>query len=123
MKLNRRIVVIGVAAGVLAVGGVGIAQAVGGSSEEPVTGPAAEQAKSAALKAAGGGTVLEIERQDGDGPAGGSTALFEVEVRRLDGSQIEIHLDDRFQPVGKAPDDDSGAESDSESGSDDGSDG
>jgi hypothetical protein len=104
MKPSRRIFVIGAAAGVLAVGGVGIAQAVGGSSEEPVTGPAADQAKSAALKAAGGGTVLEIERQDGDG-----AGLFEVEVRRADGSQIEIQLDDRFQPVGTAADDDSGA--------------
>jgi len=115
MTRNRRIVVIGAAVGVLAVGSVGIAQAVGGSSEEPVTGPAAEKAKSAALKAAGGGTVLEIERQDGDG-----AGVFEVEVRRADGSQIEVHLDDRFQPVGTAPDDDSGAggENDSDAGSD-----
>ena len=98
-------------------GGVGIAQAVGGSSEEPVTGPAAEQAKSAALKAAGGGTVLEIERQDGDG-----AGLFEVEVRRADGSTVEIHLDAQFQPVGTAADDDSGSGSDADAddaGSDD----
>jgi hypothetical protein len=110
MKVNRRIVVIAGAIGAviaLAVGSVGIAQAVGGSSEEPVTGPAAEQARSAALKAAGGGTVLEIEQQDGDG-----AGLFEVEVRRADGSQIEVHLDDRFQPVGTVADDDSGAEND-----------
>lgn len=104
-------VVIGATVGVLAVGGVGIAQAVGGSPEEPVTGPAAEQATSAALKAAGGGTVLEIERQDGDG-----AGLFEVEVRRADGSQIEIHLDDQFQPVGTAADDDSGAGDENDSG-------
>ena len=45
MKLNRRILVIGAAVGVLAVGGVGIAQAVGGSSEEPVTGPTADKAR------------------------------------------------------------------------------
>jgi hypothetical protein len=117
MKLNRRMLVIGAAAGVLAVGGVGIAQAVGGSSEEPVTGPAGDKARSAALKAAGGGTVLEVERQDGDG-----AGIFEVEVRRADGSQIEIHLDDRFQPVGTALDDDDGAggESDSDNESSDG---
>ena len=79
MTLNRRTVVIGAAIGALAVAGVGagIAQAVGGSSEDPVTGPAAEQAKAAALKAAGGGTVLEVEQQDGDG-----AGLYEVEVRR-----------------------------------------
>ena len=34
----------------LAIGGVGIAQAVGGDSEAPVTGPAAEHAKAAALE-------------------------------------------------------------------------
>jgi peptidase YpeB-like protein len=113
MKLNRRIIVIVAAAGAIAVGGVGIAQAVGGNSEANVTGPAAEQAKSAALKAAGGGTVLEIEQQDGDG-----AGMYEVEVRRTDGSQVEVHLDESFQPVGTAADDDSGQESD-DSGSDD----
>jgi hypothetical protein len=60
----------------------------------------------AALEAAGGGTVLEIERQDGDG-----AGVFEVEVRRSDGSQVEIHLDAGYQPVDTAADDDSGSES------------
>jgi Peptidase propeptide and YPEB domain len=114
MTRNRRILVGALAAGVLAVGaGAGIAQAVGGGSEEPVTGPAAEQAKAAALDAVGGGTVLEIEKQDGDG-----AGVYEVEVRRPDGSTVEIHLDHQFQPVGSAPDDDSGAGSDDESGED-----
>jgi hypothetical protein len=103
MTWNRRRLV-GIAA-ICAVGvvgvGAGIARAVGGSSEEPVTGPAAAKARTAALEAAGGGTVLEIERQDGDGPG-----AYEVEVRRTDGSQIEIRLDDRFRPVGTAADDD-----------------
>lgn len=117
MKLNRRMLMIGAAAGALAVSGVGIAQAVGGSSEESVTGPAADKARSAALKAAGGGTVLEVERQDEAG-----AGLFEVEVRRADGSQVEIHLDDRFQPVGVALDDDNGAGGESNSNND-GSDG
>jgi hypothetical protein len=114
MKLNRRIVVGAVAVGVLAVGGgVGIARAVGGGSEEQVTGPAAEQAKAAALDAAGGGTVLEVEKQDGDG--GG---VYEVEVRRTDGSTVEIHLDHQFQQVGSAADDDGGADSEGGSGDD-----
>ena len=117
MRLNRRIVVAAVAAGAIAVGGgVGIAKAVGGDSEEPVTGPAAEQARAAALDAAGDGTVLEVEKQDGDG-----SGVYEVEVRRADGSTVEIHLDNQFQPVGTAADDDNGADSDNESGGDDGS--
>ena len=115
MKLNRRIIVIGAAVAVLAAGGAGIAQAVGGGSEEQITGPAAEQAKAAALKEAGGGTVTEIEGQDGDG-----AGVYEVEVRRDDGSQVEIHLDAQFQPVGTAADDDTGSESEDESGEESG---
>ena len=104
MKRRRLVIIIAAAAAALALAGVGIAQAVGGSSEAPVTGPAAEQAKAAALKAAGGGTVLEVEQQDGDG-----AGTFEVEVKRPDGSTVEIHLDGQFQQVGSAADDDSGS--------------
>jgi len=42
MKLNRRIILATAAVvAALAAGGVGIAQAVGGGSEEQITGPAA----------------------------------------------------------------------------------
>ena len=112
MRRNRRHALVAcgiVAAAVLAVGGVGIAQAVSGESETPVTGAAAEHAKAAALDAAGGGTVLEIEHQDGDG-----AGVYEVEVRRTDGSTVEVHLDGQFRQVGSASDDDSGAESDND---------
>jgi len=113
MTFDRRLVVVGVAAAaVLAAGGVGIAQAVSGS-EEPVTGPAAEQAAAAAKAAAGGGTVLEVERQDGDGKC-----VYEVEVRRSDGTQVEVHLDAQFRQVGTAADDDSGAESENDASDD-----
>jgi anti-sigma factor RsiW len=108
MKRKRKWtrVVAGVAAALLAVaGGAGIAQAVSGSDEQ-VTGPAADRAAAAAVEAAGGGTVLEVEHQDGDG-----AGIYEVEVRRADGSQVEIHLNGQFEPVGTAADDDSGGES------------
>jgi uncharacterized membrane protein YkoI len=110
---RTRTLAIALAAGVLAVaGGAGIAQAVSGSDDEPVTGPAAERAADAALAAAGGGTVREVERQDGDG-----AGVYEVEVRREDGSEVEIHLDAQFREVGSAVDDgDAEAEND---GSDD----
>jgi hypothetical protein len=116
MRSNRRwaLVAGGVAAvAALAVGGVGIAQAVSGDSEAPVTGAAAGRAKAAALDAAGGGTVLEIEHQDGDGPG-----MYEVEVRRTDGSTVEIHLDGQFRQVGSASDDDSGADSENDANDD-----
>jgi hypothetical protein len=57
--------------------------------------------------------VLEVEQQDGDG-----AGTYEVEVRRADGSTVEIHLDSVFQPVGTAADDD-GSSGEDESESDD----
>jgi hypothetical protein len=111
MKVNRRIAVVAATVVLVAAGGGGIAYAVGGGGEESVTGPDAQKAKSAALRAVGGGTVLEVERQDGDG-----AGVFEVEVRRDDGSQVEVHLDGGFRPVGTEPDDDSGSGSDDDAG-------
>lgn len=105
MKLNRRIALIVAALALLAAAGAGIAKAVGVGDDEQVTGPAAEQAKAAALKAAGGGTVLEVEGQDDDG-----AGVYEVEVRRADGSQVEIHLNAEFEPVGTKADDDDGSD-------------
>jgi hypothetical protein len=110
MSINRKTVAIAAVAAALAAGGVGIANAVGGGdSEEQVAGPDAEKAKSAALDAAGGGTVTEVEFQES-----GSEGFYEIEVQRDDGSQVEVHLDDRFQPVGTAADDDGAAEQEDE---------
>jgi uncharacterized membrane protein YkoI len=105
MKQKRVLVVAAVCVAALAVAGAGIAKAVSGSDEN-VTGPAATKAGAAAVKAAGGGTAREVEYQDGDG-----AGVYEVEVRRPDGSQIEVQLNGRFQPVGTVADDDSGSES------------
>ena len=115
MQFNRKVVATAATVTAIAAGGVGVAYAVGGSdSDEPVTGPDAEKAKTAALDAVGGGKVTEIEHQDGDG-----AGTFEVEVQRADGSQLEVHIDDRYQPVGQEADDDSGSESEDESGAED----
>jgi hypothetical protein len=109
MKINRKLVAIAAAVAVVAAGGVGIAYAVGGGeSDEQITGPSAKKAEAAALDAVGGGTVLEAEHQE----AGGS-GVYEVEVQRPDGSQVEVLIDDQFQSVGTAADDDSGAEDES----------
>ncbi len=85
----------------LALGAAGIAYANGGDSEEQVTGPEAQKAKSAAIAAVGGGTVTEVERDDGNG-----TGAFEVEVARDDGSQLEVHLDGDYNVVGRQADED-----------------
>jgi hypothetical protein len=109
MRLNRPIVAVVAVVAVLAAGGAGIAYAVGSDSEEQVQGPSADRAGAAALRAAGGGTVLEVERQDGD-----DSGVYEVEVRRADGSEVEVHLDASFKPVGTAADDDAGEAEDTD---------
>ncbi len=100
--INVRTLVIAAAVAMLvALGGAGIAYANGADPEEQLTGPDAQKAKSAAIAAVGGGTVTEVERED-DGSAGG----FEVEVKREDGSQVEVHLDGDYKVVGQQADED-----------------
>ena len=101
--LNVRTLVIAAALAVLlALGAAGIAYANngGGDSGEQLTGTDAQKAKSAALAAVGGGSVTEVERDDGGNGA------FEVEVARKDGSQVEVHLDSKYNVVGQEADDD-----------------
>ncbi|MDQ3676035.1 MAG: hypothetical protein M3401_04400 [Actinomycetota bacterium] len=72
-----------------------------GEADEQVTEQAiADQARAAALTAAGGGTVTEIERAD-EGDSG-----YEVEVKRADGTFVEIALDPQFGVVSVENDDD-----------------
>jgi len=113
MGLNRKLLVVAIAVVALAAGGIGIAYAVGGDSEEQATGPAAERAKSAALDAVGGGSVVGVEGEDG-----GGEGAYEVEVQRDDGSQVEVHVDDRNNAVGTEADDDAGGEENEEGGDD-----
>jgi uncharacterized membrane protein YkoI len=100
--MNVRTLVIAAAVAMLvALGAAGIAYANGGDSEEQLTGPEAEKAKSAAIGAVGGGTVTEVEPDDGNG-----TGVYEVEVTRDDGSQLEVHLDGDYNVVGQQADED-----------------
>ena len=100
--INVKTLVIAAAVAMLvALGAAGIAYANGGDSEEQLTGPDAEKAKSAAMGAVGGGTVTEVEPDDGNG-----TGAFEVEVTREDGSQLEVHLDGDYNVVGQEADED-----------------
>jgi uncharacterized membrane protein YkoI len=99
----RTLVIAAALAMLLALGAAGIAYANnnGGDSEEQLTGPEAQKAKSAAIAAVGGGTVTEVERDDENG-----TGAFEVEVTRDDGSQLEVHLDSKYNVVGQQADED-----------------
>jgi uncharacterized membrane protein YkoI len=107
--INLRTLVIAAAlvAMLVALSGAGIAYANGGDSEEQLTGTDAEKAKSAAVAAVGGGTVSEVERDDGNG-----TSVYEVEVTRDDGSQLEVHLDSDYNVVGQQADEDGPSDKD-----------
>jgi uncharacterized membrane protein YkoI len=97
---------LGIAAAVamlVALGGAGIAYANGGDSEEQLTDPDAQKAKSAAIAAVGGGTLTEVERDDGD-DGYGTSGVYEVEVKREDGTQVEVHLDGDYDVLGQEAD-------------------
>ena len=72
---------------------------VGDADERVTDQAAADRARAAAVKAAGGGTVTEVERAD-DGESG-----YEAEVRRSDGSEVEVNLDRAFGVVSVEKDD------------------
>ncbi len=99
--MNRKLLLIAVLVLVVAIGSIsaGIAIAAGGGDEQPLTGSTLQQAKDAALAHTGGGTVVETESGD-DG------AAYSVEIRREDGTQVEVNLDADFNVIGSAADDD-----------------
>jgi hypothetical protein len=111
----RTLVIAAAVAIVVALGGAGIAYANGGADseeQEQLTGPDAQTAKSAAIAAVGGGTLTEVERDDGDDGYGTSGGVYEVEVTRDDGSQVEVHLDGDYDVVGQEADEDGANEED-----------
>lgn len=68
------------------------------SNQERVTGTAAEQAKAAGLKEAGGGSVVGLERD----PEG--QRVYKVEVRKANGTTVEVDLNRSFEVVAAAED-------------------
>jgi uncharacterized membrane protein YkoI len=74
-------------------------RAEGGDSDAPLVGSDRERAAHAALTYVGGGTVTEVE-------AGDDGAAYGVEIRRDDGSQVEVQLDASFTVTGTEEDDD-----------------
>jgi Peptidase propeptide and YPEB domain len=109
--VRRRLMFIVAGVGALAafaLGGAALAGATQGSEEdadEPTpTGQAAEQAKAAALKETGGGSVTELERDPEEG------RVYEVEVKKPDGSVVDIDLDGSFKVVAVDEDTDEATE-------------
>lgn len=102
-RISRKAALIGVlfvgAAAVSA--GFGIAAAR--DDDNPLTGDTRERATAAAPQHTGDGRVIETEIGD-DG------AAYSVEVRRPDGSVVEVNLDESFRVTGQEADDDRSGE-------------
>ena len=69
----------------------------GEDTDQSLTGASADRAAEAALAAAGGGAVLNVESDD-DG------AGYEVEIRKADGTEVEVELDKGFNVVQREDD-------------------
>jgi uncharacterized membrane protein YkoI len=97
-----------VAAGIAVAGVVGVAGAVmasGADNDAQLTGESRDKAVAAARAQVGDGEVTDTELGD-DG------AAYSVEIRRPDGSQVEVNLDRDYKVTGTEADDDSGPDDD-----------
>jgi uncharacterized membrane protein YkoI len=97
--MNTRVRKIGAGIAALAafaLGGAALANATGvgdDDGEQPLTGSVAQKASAAALEATGGGEVTGSEVDDEQG------ATYEVEVRKTDGSTVDVRLDESFAVI------------------------
>jgi hypothetical protein len=92
----RKTLITSLAAGTIALGGVGVAYGVGGGDddgERQASGPGADRARAAALELIPGGTANAVERDSEKG------ATWEVEVARPDGSVVDVRLDADLRKV------------------------
>jgi hypothetical protein len=112
MTRSRKLLIGGAVVVALGVGGVGLAQAVGGDDEQ-ATGPDADRAKAAAVESVGDGRAVSVEREDE------GRSAWEVEVRKPDGSMAEIELSGDLKRAAVERDDDDGAGEDDEGSDDD----
>ena len=106
MKKRTKLIITGATVVALSAAGTGVALSSDDDdgTEVPITGVALERASQAALEHTGGGTVTETEVEDEE-------SFYEVEVQKLDGSSVDVQLDEQFNVVDSTPDDD-GAEDD-----------
>ena len=87
MTLKRKAVLVGSATLAVAAGGAGVASAVGDDeSRRQATGADADRARAAALQLVPGGTICAIERESG------GKEPWEIEIRRPDGSTVDMRL-------------------------------
>jgi hypothetical protein len=98
MRIRTKIGIGVASVAVLAGGGVGVGVAL---ADQEITGPAADQARTAAVQAVPG-KAGKVEKETNEG-----NAYYGVLVTKSDGTQVEVHLDQGFHFVGtEAPDND-----------------
>ena len=99
MRAKTRIGIGVASAAVLAAVGVGVAVAV--ADDQEISGPAADQARTAAVQAIPG-KAGKVEKETNEG-----AAYYGVLVTKADGTKLEVHLDQGFHFLGtEAPDND-----------------
>jgi Peptidase propeptide and YPEB domain len=97
MRVRTKIGIGVASAAALAAIGVGVAVA----DDQEITGPAADQARAAAVQAVPG-KAGKVEKETNEG-----TAYYGVLVTKTDGTRVEVHLDQGFHFLGtEAPDND-----------------
>ena len=91
MRNRTKAVLVGGAVALAVIGGAGVALATGTPDEieTPITGASLQKASGAALAHIGQGRVTATEAGDEEG-------AYEVEVTRANGSEVDVHLDERF---------------------------
>jgi uncharacterized membrane protein YkoI len=94
VKTKRIIIASVAAAALLSAGGIVWSTAAGAD----VGGTERDRAGTAATQAVGGGTVLDVEEDDEPGRA------YEVDVRKADGSEVEVALDKDYKVVAQEAD-------------------
>ena len=93
MNLKHIGIVTAIGAAAVAIGtGIATAQPQDDGEGTPITGEALTKASQAALAFTGGGTVTGTELGDEE-------SLYEVEVTKADGSQVDVQLDQNFAVV------------------------
>jgi hypothetical protein len=94
---TRTKIVIGIVAGVLALGGGTALAFSGASNSNQVTGAAADQARAAAVSAVPGGRAGEVRTETDAG------AAYGVNVARPDGSTLQVNLDRNYHVLSTQP--------------------
>ena len=101
--------IIGAAVAAAALGGASMAAASGaafdddstgnGSTQQPLSQTDPDKAVDAAMAKVGSGQVTEVERGDDPGSS------YEVEIRKSDGSEVEVNIGANFQVLNQRADD------------------